>query len=717
MFRKSRLMVSVLLLLAFTASALTGFADAGGLKDAALAHYENSGEEISSFWMLGALKGAGADLSDEKWKIDEGSIFTALGKSAQPTDYAGRILAALILGRDPRTVMGRDIVKELADKQKSGGEFSTAVNQHVWAMIALDAAKQGYAGEAAISYLGGIKKADGGYNYSDTAETSDTDMTAMALIALSNHKGSAAADALIAGAVAFLKSAQLDSAGFASYGTENVNTIATVISGLVAAGENVTTGDWIKGGQTMIDALESFALPDGSFNFALDTPDLAGMATVQALIALGDVINGKSVWTGFDIPTVTVNIRIEGASKNILHKNVTVSSFEPKVLYAIEKALIDNEIPYSFPDTIYGKSLASIGGEDYGQFGGSDGWMYRINGEMPMLGVDSQTISDGDEVLIYYGDYSGTLFPEYTVTPENPKAKSDIYIKVTSTYYDWDKNKDVTVNIEDAVVKFGKKEYLTGSDGVATIDDITAKGTYKVTIFKEQTGSYPAIVRVPEFEVVVASAPSSGDRNKGGDGVITIVPVVEPTPTPTPEPAPAEARQDYADRSVISDWALEAVGKASEYGIVSGTGTHFEPHRTITRAEFVTILVRLLKLELVDTDAVYSDVGMDDWHCQYVASAKRHGLVSGFEDNTFRPDGSITREEMATIIGRAYTLDDKAVQLGDEREVSDWARVYVIRIAANGIMTGYDGRFEPKTSVTREMAAVVAVRLYETYPK
>jgi len=268
-FKKGRYLLSLLLIAALVGAAGLCYADTAALQSSALGYFENSVSSISSFWELSALKGADVAIENENRTIDES--LTAPLESSLPTDYADKIIALLIAEKDPRTATGRDIVAELAKKQKSSGAFSNdAVNQHVWAMIALDAAKQSYKSDKALQYLSGLQKDDGGYNLSKEELVSDVDVTAMTLIALSNHKGNTIADGLITAAVEFLKTAQLENAGFASKGGENSNSISTAISGLVSVGEDVSSGDWVKGETTMIDALAKFALPDGSYTYSLE---------------------------------------------------------------------------------------------------------------------------------------------------------------------------------------------------------------------------------------------------------------------------------------------------------------------------------------------------------------------------------------------------------------------------------------------------------------
>ena len=91
----------------------------------------------------------------------------------------------------------------------------------------------------------------------------------------------------------------------------------------------------------------------------------------------------------------------------------------------------------------------------------------------------------------------------------------------------------------------------------------------------------------------------------------------------------------------------------AEAGIVSGvTPTQFEPERTITRAEFAAMIVRALGITATDGPA-FEDVANNAWFYSSVTAAAKAGLIVGY-NGYFRPDDLITREEMATIIAKAY---------------------------------------------------------------
>lgn len=98
-------------------------------------------------------------------------------------------------------------------------------------------------------------------------------------------------------------------------------------------------------------------------------------------------------------------------------------------------------------------------------------------------------------------------------------------------------------------------------------------------------------------------------------------------------------------------WYNESVSTMARGGYITGyEDGSFGGSRNITRAEFVTMLVRFVGVEKAECS--FSDVSKDNWAYDYIATATAAGWISGYEDNTFRPDQFITRAEAMTIINR-----------------------------------------------------------------
>ena len=148
-------------------------------------------------------------------------------------------------------------------------------------------------------------------------------------------------------------------------------------------------------------------------------------------------------------------------------------------------------------------------------------------------------------------------------------------------------------------------------------------------------------------------------------------------------------------------------------GYADGT---FGPERNMTRAEVTTMFARLLT-EQIEADKTYSstfnDVAKDCWAANYIGYMQQFGIVTGYEDGSFRPDAPVTRAEFAAIASRFEKLTQGSASLTDVPD-THWAVRYINFAATRGWVTGYeDGSFKPEHSITRAEVAAVTCRLLE----
>ncbi len=178
------------------------------------------------------------------------------------------------------------------------------------------------------------------------------------------------------------------------------------------------------------------------------------------------------------------------------------------------------------------------------------------------------------------------------------------------------------------------------------------------------------------------------------------------------------------DNSVIftdikGHWAEDSIIRMAKAGIVKGYGTIFIPDGNITRAELVTMVVRVLNLDTTATDTGFEDVPADSWFAPYIKAALDKGIIA--KDTVFRPNDNITREEMSKILSLTNTLltdtemttpDDFTTDYIDENDISDWAKPYAAYASYSALMKGMDdGRFAPKETATRAQATTVLDRI------
>lgn len=166
-------------------------------------------------------------------------------------------------------------------------------------------------------------------------------------------------------------------------------------------------------------------------------------------------------------------------------------------------------------------------------------------------------------------------------------------------------------------------------------------------------------------------------------------------------------------------WASEAVEMLASKGIVSGYEDEtFKPDNSVTREEFVKMIVATLGLEKGSKENDFTDVEADKWYTEYIDIAVGKELVSGREDGTFGVGEKITREEMAVIVRRAIQEVSNVrtyVEFSDADQISEFAKDAVKDLYCAGIINGItESEFSPKSYVTRAQAAKV---LYDAFVK
>ncbi|WP_337103818.1 InlB B-repeat-containing protein [Paenibacillus sp. YIM B09110] len=116
-----------------------------------------------------------------------------------------------------------------------------------------------------------------------------------------------------------------------------------------------------------------------------------------------------------------------------------------------------------------------------------------------------------------------------------------------------------------------------------------------------------------------------------------------------------------------TDWFYNAVTYVQQNGIFSGTGNNsFSPQGTMTRAMYVTVLGRIAGIDASKyTSSAFTDVQQAAWYAPYVQWAVEKGITSGTGPNIFSPNALISREQMATLTLRYFEIENIAYQTGD----------------------------------------------------
>ena len=144
------------------------------------------------------------------------------------------------------------------------------------------------------------------------------------------------------------------------------------------------------------------------------------------------------------------------------------------------------------------------------------------------------------------------------------------------------------------------------------------------------------------------------------------------------------------------------------------------PEGKITRAEVATIYFRMLtdesRTKFWSQSSGYSDVKTGDWFNNAVSTLSNAGIIAGYEDGSFRPNGYITRAEFATIAARFFDVTYNGKDLFPDIS-GHWAKDYINQAANKGFVNGYeDGTFKPDRNITRAEAVTLVNRTLDRHP-
>ncbi|MEK3915525.1 S-layer homology domain-containing protein [Paenibacillus sp. FSL H7-0331] len=316
--------------------------------------------------------------------------------------------------------------------------------------------------------------------------------------------------------------------------------------------------------------------------------------------------------------------------------------------------------------------------------------------------VGTGAIKDGSYKISYmikkFGTEQASVMQDYVITPGTlTVAGGKYYMTVTLK-----QGKQITAfkvehngTLKDAEI-VGTNEAKNTRDVRFEVTDLTKKLKAWVKI------DWAEVNYFHEYDIEISidkdsaklieggSAPSSKADTPAGSTPIEQKPVVDTN-------VKAKDSEQAVTKPALSDinghWAQTAIEQAVAQGIVSGyEDGSFHPDGEISRSEFAVLLGRALKLEGKKAELSFSDrAQIPDWSRSYLEQAVGAGIIGSYEDNTFRPNRNIVRSEIAVMIVRALGLQrDTSQKLGfaDEGDIPQWAYAEVAAASSKGIISG-----------------------------
>lgn len=142
----------------------------------------------------------------------------------------------------------------------------------------------------------------------------------------------------------------------------------------------------------------------------------------------------------------------------------------------------------------------------------------------------------------------------------------------------------------------------------------------------------------------------------------------------------------------------------------------------------IIILFSIITLGLTEqgSTTLFHDVTSRDWYLGAVSAASGNGLIHGYADGTFLPNGLISRQEAMVIFGRALKFaevspkveamksDTVLAAFQDGAELASWAKAAAAEVVHSGLMNGYDAKLRPRSDMTRAETATILLRMLST---
>lgn len=529
---------------------------------------------------------------------------------------------------------------------------------------------------------------------------------------------------------------------------------------------NVTTGNLYSDLATAVSKAEDGEtvqlLKDITINATDSTPVSQGVINILSNITLDG--NGKTIkaGTGFDYNTsgtrgehhviavmdpatnvVIKDLTIDGSNaptsnpQNGARSGINVWSDANKINVTIENVAVKNCSTYGLTATNADVTVNGLTTEN-NIWGG-----INIDGKEGAadLVVNNANITEQNSIKFEQsGDSAGAVSAminagdfEYITTGEN--VTPDMVVNGgTFATGDYPGAVDIADYVADGLEfnpvtgQVYKEPPYTGKYSYEIFTKVGENGTISVDRYATEGDDVTITVSPDEAylldELTVTAGGKEVEVKDNGDGTYTFkMPsadakiVVTFAEDPDWEPEPEEPAMPFTDVNE-NDWFYDVVLYAYDNGLMTGvSATEFAPNQTTTRGMIVSMLARLEGVTSAE-DAGFADVAANDWYATAVNWAASVGVVNGYEDNTFRPNDAITREQMAAILYnyadyKGYDVSARAdlSDYADAADVSSWAEDVLSWANAEGLINGMTATtIDPQGATTRAQTAAMFER-------
>ncbi|MGJ3251169.1 MAG: S-layer homology domain-containing protein [Elainellaceae cyanobacterium] len=191
----------------------------------------------------------------------------------------------------------------------------------------------------------------------------------------------------------------------------------------------------------------------------------------------------------------------------------------------------------------------------------------------------------------------------------------------------------------------------------------------------------------------------------------------EPVTTPTsPSPSPTATAPPTVSFPDVPEtyWARPFITSLAQKEVIQGLPEGgFQPDAAVTRAQFASQIQQAFDRSATESDQSFSDITADYWASDAIRMATQMGFMSGYPDQSFRPDQSITRLEailsLATGLGLTSADQEVLSVYGDRSQIPDWAAPKIAAATESGLVVNHPDpqMLNPNEPTTRAEAAAM----------
>ncbi|MGF2618070.1 hypothetical protein FZC84_22725 [Rossellomorea vietnamensis] len=324
---------------------------------------------------------------------------------------------------------------------------------------------------------------------------------------------------------------------------------------------------------------------------------------------------------------------------------------------------------------------------------------FTIDMSAPQIdGVDENALYNKNVTPIF-NEGSAALNGIEFVSGKEIKEDGNYHLVVTDAsgnmseiYFSIDKTAPEITAVETVT---DKSELVTGITEPGAVVEVKNGSVLLNTVTADEQGNFAAKIKVQKQQSILIVTAADNAGNISTPENITV--------------KQSEPSIQFDDLIRYQDEIYFLTGKSIITGYPDGT---FRPEEPIKRIQAVKMILREMGVETSGSpDPGLTDMQPGAYGYEDVSTAVKLGFISGKDNGTFDPFGTLTRGQMAKILVKAYHLNGSIEKDFKDVGKEQWAYEFINTLAANNITTGYDDNtFRPNHQISRQHFSVFMAR-------